>query len=178
MRRRWSPWFVASPSLAAGRDARCGTARGPCKPSSWIPKRQKRAEGVGCRLSSVAAGYSHVVLVCGAKCLQKWEIPIDPSLPLPLVAPASCCLPLHLPPGDLPQVVRHNTPANPPLHPFFSVLQAAIEAEDATKDADAPLYPRPKAEKPRRNQRCFSLRFRFSEGLPFLGKTTRFTPAC
>src|SRR5215207_5671685 len=72
--------------------------------------------------------------------------PIDPSLPLPLVAPASCCLPLHLPPGDLPQVVGQDAPANPPAHPFFSVIQAHIQPKRARENADAPLYPRPKAK--------------------------------
>ena len=98
----------------------------------------------------------------------KVEKPLDPSLPLPLVAPASCRLPLHLPPGDLPQVVRHNTPANPPAHPFFSVVKAAIEAKDATKYADAPLYPRPKAEASPKPA-LFFIAFSFLGGFAVLG---------
>lgn len=59
---------------------------------------------------------------------------------------ASCALPRYLPPGDLPQVVRQDTPAYPSLHPFLSVIEAQIKPEGTIEHADPPLDPCPKAE--------------------------------
>jgi hypothetical protein len=125
-----------------------------------------------------AQPHHKLVLVCGAKCPYLWDnsgkaLRAAPLSPFGLMRPAfersalSCGL-------GCPTL-----PTYP--HPFFfSVSQEKHSArrhypEHADMRPSIPALKR----KPRLNQRCFSWRpFRFSEGLPFLGKTTRFTPAC
>ena len=88
---------------------------------------------------------------------------------------ASCGLPRYLCSGDLPQVVGQNAPTHPPLHPFFFVIEATTESEDATEHADASFDPRSEPETSS-EPTLFFVSFSLLARRPFLGKTTRFTP--